>query len=281
MRVFTRLAGAAVLSCAAVVCGLVSTASVASAAKSPPGYTCSGGAVNFEDPPSSTYAPDIPSGTYRTLTISGLCEPAPNAVITVIGNITVAPGGVLDAQGYPSTITVGHNVIAGAGSFLALGCLPHPPGHFFGHPCGSSLVGNTLDGVDPSTARSQISVSGNLRAHGANTVLLNGITVDHNVALTGGGGPIPWAIKNNTVGGNFVVSGVTPDWIGLLVNNIGGNTTLTNITITDSDPADPNPTVQIAFNSFGHNLNCSAIGPNLSVRVNTVGGKATGQCANP
>jgi hypothetical protein len=234
--------------------------------------------VNFADPPSSTYAPDIPTGTYSDLTITGLCEPAKNALITVIGNINVASGGVLDAQGYPSTITVGHNVIAAPGSFLALGCLPHPPGHFTGHPCGSSLVGNTLDGVDPSTARSQISVNGNLTADGANTVLLNGVTVNHNVVLTGGGGPIPWAIKNNTIGGNFVVSGVTPDWLGLLLNKIGGNTILTNITITDT--ADPTPTVQIAFNTFGHNLNCSGIGPYLSVRVNTFGGKATGQCAN-
>lgn len=239
-------------------------------------YTCSGGDLNFADPPSSTYAQDIPSGTYSTLTITGLCEPAPNAVITVIGNITVASGGVLDAQGNPSTITVGHNVIADPDSFLALGCVPNPPGHFTGHPCGTSLVGNTLDGIDPSTA-SHISINGNLTADAANTVLLNGITVNGNVTLTGGGGPIPWAIKTNTIHGNVTISGVTPTWIGLLVNHIDGNTSLTNITITDAE--DDTPTVQIAFNAFGRNLNCSDIGPFLSVRVNTVGHKATGQCA--
>ena len=249
----------------------------------PPAYTCSGGAVNFADPPSSTYAPDIPSGTYSTLTITGLCEPAPNAVITVIGNITVAPGGVLDTQGNPSTITVGHQINAEAGSFLALGCLPNPPGHFFGHPCGTSLTGNTLDGVDPSTARAQISINGNLNADGANTVVLNGITVNRNVTLTGGGGPIPWAIKTNTIHGNITVSGVTPDWLGLVSNTIDGNANLTNIHITD--PEDPTPTVQIAINTVGHNLNCSDIGPYLSGgvipgEVNTVGHKATGQCAN-
>ena len=242
-----------------------------------PAYTCSGGDLNFADPPSSTYAPDIPSGTYSTLTITGLCEPAPNAVITVLGNITVASGGVLDAQGNPSTITVGHNVIADPGSFLALGCVPNPPGHFTGHPCGTSLVGNPLNDIDPSTAASHITVNGNLTANAANTVLLNGITVNGNVTATGGGGPIPWAIKTNTIHGNVTISGVTPDWIGLLVNHIDGNTSLTNITITD--PADDTPTVQIAFNAFGHNLNCSGIGPYLSVRVNTVGHQATGQCA--
>ena len=263
-----------------VVAGTVALSS-GSAMAAPPGsgataYTCSGGDLNFADPPSSTYAADIPSGTYSTLTITGLCEPAPNAVITAVGNTTVAPGGVLDAQGNPSTITVGHNVVADPGSFLALGCVPNPPGHFTGHPCGTSLVGNSLDGVDPSTP-AHITVSGNLTANSANTVLLNGITVNGNVTATGGGGPIPWAIKTNTIHGNVTISGATPDWIGLLVNHIDGNTTLTNITITD--PEDDTPTIQIAFNAFGRNLNCTAIGPYLSVRANTVGHQATGQCA--
>lgn len=270
-----RLAAVGTLAVAGTI-ALSNGSAVATAPSSAAAYTCSGGGLNFADPPSSTYAPDIPSGTYSRLTITGLCEPAPNAVINVIGNITVASGGVLDAQGNPSTITVGHNVVADPGSFLALGCVPNPPGHFTGHPCGTSLVGNSLDGVDPSTP-SHISVSGNVTADAANTVLLNGITVDGNITATGGGGPIPWAIKTNTIHGNVTFSGVTPTWIGLLVNHIDGNTTLTNIHITDAE--DLTPTVQIAFNTFGHNLNCSDIGPYLSVRANTVGHRATGQCA--
>lgn len=278
-----RLVGLGTLTVAGTLALTGGTALAAPPSSASTAYTCSGGEVNFADPPSSTYAPDIPSGTYSSLTIEGLCEPAPNAVITVIGNITVAPGGVLDAQGNPSTITVGHQVIAEPGSFLALGCLPHPPGHFYGHPCGTSLVGNPLDGIDPATATSQITVNGNLTADGANTVVLNGITVMGNVALTGGGGPIPWAIKLNTIGGNITISGVTPDWVGLVKNTIGGNANLSNITITD--PTDPTPTVQITLNTVGKNLNCSGIGPYLSGGAlpgegNLVGGKATGQCQN-
>jgi hypothetical protein len=278
-----RLVGLGTLTVAGTLALTGGTALAAPPSSASTAYTCSGGEVNFADPPASTYGPDIPSGTYSSLTIEGLCEPAPNAVITVIGNITVAPGGVLDAQGNPSTITVGHQVIAEPGSFLALGCLPNPPGHFTGHPCGTSLVGNPLDGIDPATATSQITVNGNLTADGANTVVLNGITVMGNVALTGGGGPIPWAIKMNTIGGNIIVSGVTPDWVGLVSNKIGGNANLSNITITD--PTDPTPTVQITLNTVGKNLNCSGIGPYLSGGAfpgegNTVGGKATGQCQN-
>ena len=48
----------------------------------------------------------IPSGIYASITVKGACAVAPNAVITVIGNINVAPGAVLDAQSAPSTITV-------------------------------------------------------------------------------------------------------------------------------------------------------------------------------
>jgi hypothetical protein len=278
-----RLVGLGTLTVSGTLALMGGTALAAPPSSASTAYTCSGGEVNFADPPASTYGPDIPSGTYSSLTIEGLCEPAPNAVITVIGNITVAPGGVLDAQGNPSTITVGHQVIAESGSFLALGCLPNPPGHFTGHPCGTSLVGNPLDGIDPATAASQITVNGNLTADGANTVGLNGITVMGNVALTGGGGPIPWAIKMNTIGGNIIVSGVTPDWVGLVSNKIGGNANLSNITITD--PIDPTPTVQITLNTVGKNLNCSGIGPYLSGGAfpgegNTVGGKATGQCQN-
>ena len=38
-------------------------------------------------------------------------------MINVTGNINVAAGAVLDAQSYSSTITVGHNITADAGSF--------------------------------------------------------------------------------------------------------------------------------------------------------------------
>ena len=80
-------------------------------------------------------------------------------MITVIGNINVAPGAVLDAQSAPSTITVRHNVTAGPGSLLGLGCLPNPPGHTTGHPCM----------VDPAGS-SDITVHGNITAIRANTV---------------------------------------------------------------------------------------------------------------
>ncbi len=274
-----RLGGVGAL----VVAGtLVLSAGLAAAAPhhwgwGPRSYTCTGGEVNFADPPLSTYAPAIRSGTYASLTIAGVCQPAPDAVITVLGNINVAAGAVFDAQGYPSRITVRGNVTAAAGSLLGLGCLPNPSGHMTGHACGTSLAGQTLSNVDP-TAASDITVNGNVVATDANTVWLNGITVGGNVVLIGGGQQAgnPWPIKTNTIGGNLVVIGATPEWLGVVVNNIGGNVILYHVTIA------PGETIDVANNTIGWNLFCFGLAPAVSggytFEVNAVGGWDIGQC---
>jgi hypothetical protein len=236
-------------------------AAMAAPPSSATAYTCSGG--------------DIPSGTYASITVAGVCDVPDNAVVSVTGNINVLSGAFLNAQSAPSTITVGHNVTAAAGSVLGLGC--QPDGVHAGHAC-----------MTDSTGSSVVTIDGNISTSNAYAVLLNGITVDGNVTLSGGGSGynagIPWTVKNDTIEGNLSVSGIVTDWIGVLFNTIGGNANLTNITVTD--PTDPGtPTMQIALNTVGKNLNCSGIGPQVSGgfapgEVNTVGGKATGQCAN-
>jgi hypothetical protein len=256
MKYIGRFGVPLVAAASLVTLGLGGPAMVAGSSTPPTAYTCTGGA--------------IPSGNYASITVTGACSVAQNAVVSVVGNINVLGGAVLDAQSVASTITVGHNVTAATGSLLELGCQPN--GVHAEHPCAN----------DPAGV-SDITVNGNITTTNANTVLLNGITVNGNVTLTGGGGPIPWAIKNNTFGKNLTISGLLADWLGVLFNQIGGNATLTNITI--NDPGDPTPTIQIVENTVGRNLNCSGLGPNVAGgfipgEVNTVGGKATGQCAN-
>ena len=245
---------------------------------SPAAYTCTGGDFATGDLTS------IPSGTYASITVKGACAVAPDAVITVIGNINVAPGAALDAQSAPSTITVKRNVTAARGALLGLGCLPNPPGHMTGHPC-----------VIEPNGSSDITVKGNVTAWDANTILLNGITVKGNVTLIGSEGTatvderataIPWAIKDNTIGGNLIAADMTPLWIGLLDNKVGGNVILFNIHITDGLPPnnDPTPTIQVASNAIGRNLICYGLAPAVAGgfipgQVNVVGGKALGQCA--
>jgi hypothetical protein len=228
----------------------------------------------------------IPSGNYASITVTGACNIEPDAVINVAGNINVAPGAALDAQSAPSTITVGHNITAGAGSFLLMGCQPtNTIGMFAGVPCVPDLTGHTT-----------ITVSGNVTATDANTVIMrgavpgnNGVTnagqlkVGGNVTLTGGGGDIPWSIKGNSIGGNLTISDVSADWLGAQFNTIGGNATLTNITALD--PGDPGRTVAVVENTVGRNLNCTGLMPGVSGgfipgEVNHVGHKANGQCTS-
>ncbi len=248
-----------ILGSLAIAASLALSGGPATAAGSSKPYTCTGG--------------EIPSGSYSSITVTGACAVPAHAVVNVAGNLNVAPGALLDAQSDPSTITVGHNVTAGSGSLLGLGCQPPSYTGNSAHQCTGT--------ADPN-GHSVITVKGNVTGTDANTVLLNGITVNGNVTLTGGGGDIPWSIKNNTIGRNLTVSEVTADWFGALFNSVGGNATLTNITATD--PEDETPVVYVVRNTVARNLNCSGLGPALSGgfipgEVNTVGGNANGQCA--
>jgi len=261
-----RIALGAVMVVALSAIAAIGATGVADAA---PGndYTCTGG-----DFASGTFT-SIPSGTYARISVSGVCNIAPGAVINVVGNIDVAPGAVLDAQSAPSTITVGHNVTAGAGSLLGMGCQPsNTIGMFAGVPCEADPTGHTT-----------IAVAGNVTATNADTVLLRKLTIAGNVTLTGGGGEIPWSIKGNTIGGNLTISDVAADWLGVQFNRIGGNATLTNITALD--PGDPGRTVAVVENTVANNLICMGLAPGVSGgfipgEVNHVGHKALGQCAS-
>jgi hypothetical protein len=247
-----------------IAVGLIAPPAIA-AAPSAPAYTCTGGSIE--------------PGPYASITVAGYCDVVPGGEYSIVGNLNVLAGAVFDAQSAPSMITVGRNVTAAAGSLLGLGCQPNFPGPpgvgKSGHPCQA-----------PNAAlRSTITVNGNLTATNANTVLLNGVTVKGNVTLTGGGGDIPWSVKNNTIGRNLTVSEVTPFWFGALFNSIAGNATLTNIMVTEDYP-EASQSVYVVRNMVGRNLTCMGLGPNLSFgfipgSTNTVGHNANGQCANP
>ena len=243
------------VSVGAIALVLSGTAAASAKSASPKAYTCTGG--------------DIPSGSYASITVTGFCDVPDNAVISVAGNVFVTAGALLDAQTAPSTITVGGNVSAAKGSLLGLGCQPDTT--HAQHPCM----------VDPD-GHSVVTIKGNVTATGADTVLLNGITVNGNVSLAGGGGENPWSVKNDTIRGNLTITGVTSEFMVVLRNTIGGNVTLINITETDTDP---DPAVEIVVNTIGGNLICFGLVPRaaggfIPGQVNFVGGRSVGQCAN-
>jgi hypothetical protein len=261
-----RIALGAVL---VVALSAVVATGVASAAPGGSNYTCSGG--NWTGDPATSTFTIIPSGNYGSITVTGVCQPAPGAVINVSGSINVAPGAVFDAQSFSSTITVGHNVTAGAGSVLGLGCQPsNTIGMFAGVPC------------NDNPNQTVITVNGNISASDADTVLIRKVTVNGNVSLSGGGGDIPWSIKGNTIGRNLTISDVSADWLGVQFNTISNNAVLTNITALD--PGDPGRTVAVVENTVGNILNCTGLAPGVSSgffpgETNHVGHKALGQCA--
>ncbi len=277
---FRILSGAAMMVASSVVLatGLVGTTSIASAHPTnpfPKAYTCTGG-----DFASGKFT-SIPSGNYASITVKGACQPVPDAVINVVGNIDVAPGAALDAQSAPSTITVGHNVTAGWGSILGLGCQPtNTIGMFAGVPCTVEPAGHTT-----------ITIGGNVTAIGANTVLLRGavaagagkLTVNGNVTLIGGSSENPWSIKGATISRNLTIIGVTAEFLGVQFSTIGGDATLLNITAHDVDPGSLG--INVVENTVKRNLNCFGLVPGVSGgfipgEVNHVGHKATGQCAS-
>jgi hypothetical protein len=230
-------------------------------------YTCTGGQIG--------------SGTYADIRVTGMCSVVADAVIRVRGSVTVASGATLDAQSAPSTITVGHDVWAGPGSFLELGCQPtNTIGMFAGVPCTVEPDGHTT-----------ITVGGSVTAIGANTVLLRGavaagagkLTVNGNVTLIGGGNrDNPWSIKGTSIGRNLTIIGVTAEFLGVQFNTVGGNATLINIKVYDVDS--PPPGVAVVENTVGRNLACFGLAPGVSGgfipgEVNHVSGRAIGQCA--
>ena len=259
-----RSVGLATLTIAAALALSGGPVVAAPSGSAPRSYTCTGG--DF----ATGNLVDIPSGNYANLVVTGACDVPDGATITA-WNVFIAPGAALDAQSAPSTITVGHDVIAGPGALLGLGCQPPSYTGNSGHQCT----------VDPN-GHSTVAINGNIIALGADTVLLNGITVDRNVTLIGGGGTIPWSIKNDMIGGNLTVGGVTADWLGVLFNHIGGNATLIKVTATD--PGDPGRLVFVVRNTIGRNLICFGLVPGVSGglfpgEVNVVGQHAIGQCA--
>lgn len=221
---------------------------------------------------------EIGSGTYSSITVTGNCSVAKNAVVTVKGDITVRKGAALDAQSSPSTITVGGSVTSGRDAMLGLGCQPAALMGNSAHPC----VDANGDPIEDASVFSTISVRGSVNAFGTAVVLINGIKVGGNLTVVGGGSPqIPWSVKNNTVGRSIWVSHLSTNWLGVMFNKVGKDVTLLNIKIVEDHP-EAAGVVFVVRNNIKRNLLCKGLpgvsGGFVPGSVNTVGGKALGQC---
>lgn len=227
-------------------------------------YTCSGGDI---------------SGTYSSVTVKGDCHVPKGATLTVRGNLTLAPGAELDATQFSTShLKVGGNVVAGRGSTFAMGCTE-------AHPC--SADGGSK--AHPDT------VHGNVLLIHVSNAAINGSKIGGNLISVGGGAPADqhqsFSIKDDTIRGNVVVTGLSTDWFGVIRSTIGGNVTLIGnrgARLSDAGVPDSN---EVVANTIGGNLVCFGNDPanqfgdatdesQPNGGFNQVGGVALGQCAD-
>jgi len=235
--------------------------------------------------PSSCSGGVIAPGSYGSLTVTGTCF-VPQGSVVIHGNLTLAPGSLLDAVSpappaptgseLPGDVYVSGNVIVGQGAALGLGCSP------------SICTDSTND-----------SVGGNLVANQALAVIVHGVTVGGSVAVTGGGGGVTCAppplfdtdpqlagnpaygdFENNVIRGNLTVTGLKSCWFGALRDQIGGSFVYNNNTFADPDANENlNSTINGSMICVGNSpavqFGDSAASPNV------VRGAAIGQCAYP
>jgi hypothetical protein len=225
----------------------------------------------------------VAAGIYSNLNIAGPCN-VDSGSITVEHNLTVLPGGLLNAQFggndvvAASDVTVAGNLEVRTNGVLILGCEP------FIFTCA-----NDPDPAAPTFLTTD-AVGGNLTAEDALAVVVHASAIGHNVTLSGGGGGVtcsgfipqllapPYGdFEDNTIGGNLTISGLQTCFLGAFRDTIRGNINWNNNVNADPDGN------EMATNSIGHNFNCSGNTPNPQIgdsggSLNLVSGRANGQC---
>lgn len=283
-----RIARTALGAAVALLALMIAPALTASAASGAPAgggggtYYCTGG--------------NIPPGSYGSIIVTGICF-MPKGTIRVGGDLTVAPGALLDATSpgdppakpiVPATVLIGGNVRVGYGAVLLFGCSPNIS-------CPSGITYSRI--------------RGNLLATGAQGVVVHSSSIGGSASLLGGGGGAaaktcaaqspskptvadlePWSedknldqtpvysdFEDNTIGGNLTVAGLTSCWLGSLRNQVGGNGAWVGNTMGDPDA------LEIDNNLLGGNMTCLNNTPAVQfgdsgAAPNLVGGFGIGEC---
>jgi hypothetical protein len=207
-------------------------------------------------------------GTYKSVTVTGLCSLPDSGVVEIRGGLTVAPGaifnGVTDAK-----LTVSGGIAVGSDAVLGLGCSPS---------AGCDIT--TFDRID-----------GGIRASQPLAALIHGNIIRGGIELNGGGGgancnsgalfggPPFTAIEDNTVSGGITVANQRSCWLGLFRNTVRGSVSVLNNVMDDPDAN------EVAANVISGNLACfgnspaAQLGLDVPPAPNTVSGRKLGQCS--
>jgi hypothetical protein len=256
MQVFPRKIVSA-LGAGALTAGLMVFGTVTASAST--NFTCGGGTV--------------PAGTYRDLTIAGICS-IDGGNVTVKQNVVIRSGAGLVGMFSGSSLSVAHNVIVGSNGLLFLGCDPVES------PC-----------LNDATATQGDSISGSLTSWRATAVVVHDSTIGGSVAVNGGGagfgcaslfpnGPPDFTnFSLDTIGGNLTVKHLRTCWDGMNENTVGGSVVWND---NQGSPLTGDANL-VDGNSIGLNLSCFSNNPtphlsDFAPILNTVGGSAAGQC---
>ena len=284
------LAGVATLILMISGMGVVSVLTPAAASAAPVnGYTCSGG--------------PIPSGTYGSMTVSGVCSLAGTAQVK--GELTVEPNAVLSATDSTGCAQIVHLDVSGGIRVLSNGILDLGDSI---HPGGGTGCPNSNDVVN-----------GGIVGLGSNSVIVHGTTINGGFSVNGGGGgnsyigpggtifcsdvmvdgqdagfPPFTDVEDSQVNGGASIVGLQTCWLGFINNQVNGGVTVDNNKMSDPDA------IEIGLNSIHGGLACSGnlLDPNSHLSPdngsggiptnffdgagpfpNTVTGSETGQCA--
>ena len=192
----------------------------------------------------------------RQVTVTG--DVTVEAGATLVSTWALGPGGV-----GTSGLTVGGNLVAGAGTSLLLGCDPSELYCYDDPHTGSPTLSSTttvhgsIEAVDPlGVVMHHSSWTGTWsRPAGAAGSRAANPTENVFTHVPDNGGSVYSDYENVTIGGNLRVTGVRSCWFGTLRTSVGGSATFADNTyhLTDAD--------EILNNAVSGNLLCAGLQP--------------------
>ena len=229
------------------------------------GYTCTDGS--------------IPAGSYKSLTIAGVCA-VDSGIVKVKHDVTVKPNGALFAAfGDGSELAVHGNLDVKSNGVLVLGCEPE--------------VFTCINDPDQEvgTLSSKGTVYGSLRAKNALALIVHNSYFGHDVRVHGGGGgvncdsedvlfgsPAYLTFEDTSVGHQATIEGWQSCWAGFFRTTVGGNVTYQHNVLADPDGNEIQ--TDVVHGNLACNGNDPVVQPGDSEgSPNVVFGKATGECA--
>lgn len=255
---------------------------------------------------------NLASGTYTSLTVSGECYIPDGTTVTVTGNLIVSAGAMLDAvspggagssallgSALPGTLVVNGNISVGRGAALLLGWCVEPNGGSGSENCDRNEQSSPGD-----------SVSGNISATGAESVIIHGVSVGGSVVINGGGGGVQCVtptlfsddsdpaingsqsigydfdpvnyddLESSTIGRGVIVENLNSCWFGAVRDDVTRSFTFDHNTMADGDGD------EVVGNAVGLSMACVGNSPAVQfgdsgAAPDVVAGSATGQCAAP